>query len=214
MSQPTEPSVDAEFASARTALTRRITKQRLLAWLPLPVAKNDRSIFAGLKPLTLRSLSELEQAGNKFIEDPQEAPKADLLAYLWAHLRRPVRFKKYCRICALADSSLLRAHALNHYALAVSENPAPVVHGKTSVDFRLPPVPSVATIADELGAAYGQSPLEVLDWPVQLAFQLMRAARRRAHGVEYPDHPELVHLKSLYLKALELEQEGTTDGKK
>lgn len=190
-----------DIAQLRHDLCKRIMRERLEPWLSEPPEQ-----FVGpfrVKVVSLRSLADLEYAGNEFIFNAVFSPDADVLAYVWRHLHKPVRFKRYCRGALKFGLEEFRAQACEHLTKALAEPPVPSRFGRTVKDYRLPPVPVLAGLTEELAAASSVSPDVIADWPVAKVFQLLRAHRIRVHGLQFGDHPDLVALKSAYLKSLD-----------
>lgn len=197
-SSPLE-SLQAVFAELRGAAEQRIHKARLGAWLSGPI-ETSVGPFKLIEP-SLRSLADLEHAGNLLVADANEATEGDVLAYIWRHLARPMRFGRFCRKSRKLDFEALSREAFAHLIAAYDERPVSEGSGGLQRSFTMPAVAPIASYCDELASAYGLDPSIVADWPIAKVFQLLRASRMRRYGAKYGDHPEMIRLKSHYLQA-------------
>ena len=199
MSLPKQTAT-ATAASNYAAVKKSIERARLLPWASAVGIRIGEFTVA---PLCLRSLADLELAGNAFIcgGDPIEG---DIAAYIWRHMPQFMPstnssdFVK--RIAKVTDVDELIAGVYAHLTAAFEETPAESTFDGHSTKNRLPSIPSVAAICDEYGAAYGIDPQDVADIDLRIVFQCCRAQRIR-NGAKYAEPKQLRAAKSQFLKA-------------
>ena len=104
------------------------------------------------------------------------------------------------RIAKVTDVDELIAGVYAHLTAAFEETPAETSFGGHSTKNSLPAIPSVASICDEYGAAYGIDPQDVADIDLRIVFQCCRAQRIR-NGAKYAEPKRLRAVKSEFLKA-------------
>jgi len=154
-------------------------------------------------PLSFRSLVDLELAGNAFVIG--ETPiVGDIAAYIWRHMpeyKPSADSKEFVKKIAKAtDAVELIAGIYNHMGAAFAETPASSQFGGYAKDNRLPALPSIASICDEYGAAYGIDPQDVADIDLRIVFQCCRAQRIK-NGEKYTEPLKLREAKREFLRA-------------
>lgn len=199
MSLPKQTAT-ATAASNYAAVKKSIERARLLPWASAVGIRIGEFTVA---PLCLRSLADLELAGNAFIcgGDPIEG---DIAAYIWRHMpdfmpsADSSDFIK--RIAKVKDVEDLIAGIYSHLSCSIEETPAASSFGGISKKNSLPAIPSIAALCDEYGAAYGIDPQDVADIDMRIVFQCCRAQRIR-NGEKYAEPKQLRAVKSQFLKA-------------
>ena len=108
---------------------------------------------------------------------------------------KPLCFRSYVDL-SLAQNAILTKKK-------VSEGPpAPdYFSDKTEENNRLYPIPIVAGLCHEYGAAYGINPTEVADIDIRIIFQCIRARRISTENAEYLEPKRLRQAKSDFLKS-------------
>ena len=199
MSLPTTDNTTTTTASSYTAIRKQIERARLTPWSSAPAMRIGSFV---VNPLSLRSMCDLEIAGNAFLTDG-EMVEGDIAAYIWRHHpdyecgADPAKVIK--QIAKEDGGTSLLFEVLAHLNAALEETPAGSHFGGTSVDNRLPAIPSIAAICHEYGAAYGVDPREVADIDLRIVFQCIRAIRLTA-GIKYSEPKRLREAKSEFLK--------------
>ena len=146
---------------------------------------------------------DLEISANAFFVDG-EILEGDIAAYIWRHHpdyecgADPQ--KVINEIGNEKDADALRFAIFERLNAAFSETPQGATFGGTSVDNRLPAIPSIAAICHEYGAAYGQDPRAVADIDLRIVFQCIRA-QRLSNGTKYSEPKQLRKAKSEFLKS-------------
>ena len=197
MSLPKQTAT-ATAASNYAAVKKSIERARLLPWASAVGIRIGEFTVA---PLCLRSLADLELAGNAFIcgGDPIEG---DIAAYIWRHIPEFMPstdssdFIK--RIAKVKDVEDLIAGIYSHLSCSIEETPAASSFGGISKKNSLPAIPSIAALCDEYGAAYGIDPQDVADIDMRIVFQCCRAQRIR-NGEKYAEPKRLRTAKSDFL---------------
>ncbi len=197
MSLPKQTAT-ATAASNYAAVKKSIERARLLPWASAVGIRIGEFTVA---PLCLRSLADLELAGNAFIcgGDPIEG---DIAAYIWRHMPEFMPstdssdFIK--RIAKVKDVEDLIAGIYSHLSCSIEETPAASSFGGISKKNSLPAIPSIAALCDEYGAAYGIDPQDVADIDMRIVFQCCRAQRIR-NGEKYAEPKRLRTAKSDFL---------------
>ena len=190
----------ATAASNYQAVRESIERSRLLPW-GSAVGINIGGFIVG--PLSFRSFVDLELAGNAFAtgSDPQVG---DIAAYIWRHMPEytPTADSKAFvkKIAEHKDALALIEGIWNHLSCAFKEPPTASEFGGFSNDNRLPPIPSIAGLCSEYGAAYGIDPQDVADIDLRIVFQCCRVLRMK-DGAKYSEPSELRKAKSDFLKA-------------
>lgn len=200
MSLP-DTKAKATAASNYAAVRKKIQRDRLLPWSSAPAFKIGDFV---VNPLSLRSMVDLELAGNAFFTD-DNVIEGDLAAYIWRHHPAygddgaQASFLK--KLARSTDIDSLIAGVLSHLSAAFSETPEGAQFGGYSKSNTLPAIPSIASICSEYGAAFGIDPREVADVDLRIVFQCCRAIRLSKSDVKYLEPKELREAKSQYLKA-------------
>ena len=199
MSLP-KTTATATAASKYAAVRKDIERARLLPWSSAVGVKIGSFTVA---PLSFRSLIDLELAGNAFVsgDDPVAG---DIAAYVWRHMPEysPSADSKAFteKIAAATDIVEIVTGIQNHLSCAFDETPAGSQFGGFAKDNRLAPLPTIASICSEYGAAYGIDPQDVADIDLRIVFQCCRALRIQ-QGEKYTDPKRLRAIKSEFLKA-------------
>ena len=199
MSLPKQTAT-ATAASNYAAVRKSIERARLSPWASAVGIGIGEFTVA---PLCLRSLVDLELAGNAFTcgGNPIEG---DIAAYIWRHMPEympsadSADFVK--RIAKVDDVAGLISGIHTHLTTPFEETPAGSTFGGSSKQSSLAPIPSIAAICDEYGAAYGIDPQDVADIDLRIVFQCCRAQRLR-NGEKYAEPKQLRAAKSDFLKA-------------
>ena len=199
MSLPKQTAT-ATAASNYAAVRKSIERSRLSPWASAVGVRIGEFTVA---PLCLRSLVDLELAGNAFTcgDKPIEG---DVAAYIWRHMPEFMPsadssdfVKRIAKVTAVDE---LIAGVYAHLTAGFEETPAETSFGGHSKQNSLPAIPSIAAICDEYGAAYGIDPQDVADIDLRIVFQCCRAQRIR-NGAKYAEPKQLRAAKSQFLKA-------------
>lgn len=188
----------ATAASNYAAVRKSIERARLLPWAS---AVGIRIGDFTVAPLCFRSLIDLELSDNAFAIG-NEPIAGDIAAYIWRHMPEftpsadNADFIK--RIAKDKNIEELIVGIYSHIMSPFDETPAASSFGKTSKQNKMPPIPSIAAICDEYGAAYGIDPQDVADIDLRIVFQCCRAQRIR-NGEKYSEPKQLRELKSEFL---------------
>lgn len=198
MSLPNQKLI-ATAANKYAAVRKQIERDRLLPWSSAVGIKIGSFTVA---PLSFRSLVDLEIANNSFIIGDDPTP-GDIAAYVWRHMPEYMpsadskRFIK--EIATASDVADLIEGIYNHMAGAFMETPAGAQFGGYARDNRLAAIPSIASICDEYGAAYGIDPQDVADIDLRIVFQCCRAQRLK-NGEKYTEPQKLREAKREFLR--------------
>jgi len=198
MSLPKQKAT-ATAASNYAAVRKEIERDRLHAWSSAPTFTIGDVEVA---PMTLRSMIDLELSANAFIVggDPTAG---DIAAYIWRHhadFGNESKRKAFVkRVAESKHADKMIADIFEHYGSAMEESPASSQFGGTSIDNRLPPIPSIASICHEYGATFGVDPRDVADIDLRIVFQSCRAIRIQS-GAKYSEPKRLRAVKSEFLK--------------
>jgi len=199
MSLP-DQTATATAASKYAAVRKEIERSRLLPWSSAVGIKIGSFTVA---PLSFRSLIDLELAGNAFIsgDDPVAG---DIAAYVWRHMPEyspSADSKEFTKqIAASTDIAEIVSGIKDHLTAPFDETPAGSSFGGYAKDNRLAPLPTIASICSEYGAAYGIDPQDVADIDLRIVFQCCRALRIQ-QGEKYTEPKRLRVAKSEFLKA-------------
>ena len=198
MSQPRTTTTTA--ASNYAAVKKQIERDRLTPWSSAPAMKIGRfAVF----PLSLRSMTDLELAGNAFLTDGAIV-EGDVAAYIWRHhpdyAPGADSSKFIAEIGAEPNAGELVFGIYEHLSAAFKETPEGASFGGTKSDNRMPAIPSIASICHEYGAAYSVDPREVADIDLRIVFQCCRAIRMSSSDIKYSEPKELRIAKSELLK--------------
>jgi len=198
MSLPKQTAT-ATAASNYAAVRKSIERGRLAPWASAVGVRIGEFTVA---PLCFRSLVDLELAGNAFTNGG-EPIAGDIAAYVWRHMPEFTpsadngEFIK--RIAKAENVEGLIADIYSHLSTPFEETPAASSFGGTSKQNSMPAIPSIASLCDEYGAAYGIDPQDVADIDLRIVFQCCRAQRMR-NGEKYAEPKKLRTAKSEFLK--------------
>ena len=188
-------------ASNYAAVKKKIERDRLAPWSSAPAMKIGNFV---VNPLSLRSMTDLELAGNAFFTG-SEIIEGDIAAYIWRHHpdygddSKESTFLK--EIGSVTDTSGLIGDIVAHQLAAFAETPQCESFGGTKSDNRLPAIPAIASLCHEYGAAYGVDPRAVADIDLRIVFQCCRAIRMSRGEVKYLEPKKLRAAKSELLKS-------------
>jgi hypothetical protein len=190
----------AAAANNYAALRKGIENDRLHPWASaIGIRIGDFTVA----PLCFRSLIDLELSDNAFATGG-EPIAGDIAAYIWRHMPEftpcadNADFIK--SIAEIKNIEELIAGIYSHIMSPFDETPSASSFGKTSKQNKLPPIPPIAAICDEYGAAYGIDPQDVADIDLRIVFQCCRAQRIR-NGAKYLEPKKLRAAKSEFLNA-------------
>tara|TARA_R110000744_G_scaffold373363_1_gene485495 strand:+ start:410 stop:1021 length:612 start_codon:yes stop_codon:yes gene_type:complete len=179
-----------------------IERNRLLPWGSATECLVGEFI---IKPLCFRSYVDLSLAQNAILTK-KKVSEGDVIAYIWRHDKEysptgdPSKvIEKVAKMESVTD--LIKGIA-KHLNDAFEEPPAPdYFSDKTEENNRLYPIPIVAGLCHEYGAAYGINPTEVADIDIRIIFQCIRARRISTENAEYLEPKRLRQAKSDFLKS-------------
>jgi len=190
----------ASAANNYQAIRAKIERDRLLPWGSAVGVKIDE--FTVL-PLSFRSLVDLELSENAFLNG--EVPTAgDIAAYIWRHMPdyKP-SFDSSDFIKKIAENKNLTGlieGIWRHFGGAFADPPVSLEFGGFTSSSALPPVPHIASVCTEYGAAFGMDPQDVADIDLKIVFQCVRVLRIK-EGKKFGEPEELKKAKSIFLKA-------------
>lgn len=193
----------ATAASNYAAVKAQIERARLLPWSSAPGMQIGTF---NVNPLTLRSMTDLQLAGNAFLTEGT-AIEGDVAAYIWRHM--PDYSPGDSQACDKAIQAISKQYDLhklvldifNHLGAAFEETPEGDSFDRVRSSNRLPPIPAIASICHEYAAAYAVDPRTVADIDLRLVFQCCRAIRMAAADIKYNEPKKLREAKSALLKA-------------
>jgi len=199
MSLP-ETQTTTTAASNYKAVREKIERERLAPWgSAVGVKIGDFTV----EPMSFRSLTDLDIAGNAFATGDAPTP-GDIAAYIWRHMpeyspsadsREFIR-----RIASSKNVYELMAGIWEHFSIAFKEPPVSSTFGGVLTVNSLPAIPNIASICAEYGAAFGVDPQDVADIDLRIVFQCCRALRMR-NGDKFSEPKELREAKSNFLKS-------------
>lgn len=196
-------SATSKAASNYVTVKAEIEGDRLSPWSSAPGFNIGPFV---VNPMTLRSMVDLEIAGNAFLINNQML-EGDIGAYIWRHHPdySPGDSKeKEQFIVTLADcteTAKVTMQIVEHQSAAFAETPEVMSFSSgTSIKSPLPPIPAIASICHEYAAAYGLDPRDVADIDLRILFQCCRAIRMAAGDVKFAEPKKLREAKSQYLK--------------
>ena len=197
MSLP-EQKAKAKAASNYAKIRKEIEFERLHPWSSAPAMRIGSFV---VNPLSFRSMIDLEIAENAFFVD-SEISEGDIAAYIWRHHPNyecggdPAQVIK--QVANEQNADALVAGIISHLSNPFNETPEASSFGSTSRQTTLPPIPSIAAICHEYGAAYGIDPQGVADIDLRIVFQCCRA-QRISKGEKYSEPKRLRKAKSEFL---------------
>ena len=198
MSLPKQTAT-ATAASKYASVRQSIERGRLAPWAS---AVGIRIGDFTVSPLCFRSLVDLELAGNAFTNG-DEPVAGDIAAYIWRHMPEFTPsadngdFIK--QVSNVKNVGSLIDDIYSHLTTPFEETPAASSFGGTSKQNSLCAIPSIASLCDEYGAAYGIDPQDVADIDLRIVFQCCRAQRIK-NGQKYAEPKRLRKAKSEFLK--------------
>ena len=175
----------AAAVSNCAAVRRDIELGRLRPWgSAVGITIGDFTV----SPLCFRSLVDLEIEGNAFVSN-RDPIEGDIAAYIWRHMPEFMpsadnsEFVK--AIAKVTDIEALVTGIISHLNSPFEETPAQSQFGGNSAQGDgLPAIPSIASLCDEYGSAYGIDPQDVADIDLRIVFQCCRAQRIK-NGAKY-----------------------------
>lgn len=204
MSLKEKQSRAQEAANKCVEKRAQIEKDRLRPWSSAPGFKIGKF---DVYPLSLRSIIDLEVAGNAFFTQGQIL-SGDVAAYIWRHLpeydlsdpRYNKNYKRFLRKVKKETLARLVEDIKQHLKFAFIDNPAVSSFGGLSKSYKMPATTGIASLCHEYGAAYGVNPVDVADIDLRIVFQCCRAIRMSQGNCKFSEPEDLIKAKSEYLK--------------
>lgn len=206
MSLPNKQTKAQEAANKYAEIRAKFEKDRLKAWSSAPGFKiGSFDVY----PLSLRSMIDLELAGNAFFTGSQIL-HGDIAAYIWRHMPEydqsdPDFEKNYNvfvkRISKETGTIELIDTIQRHSEAAFADDPTVVEFGGISQNYTMPAIAGIAALCHEYGAAYGVNPVEVADIDLRIVFQCCRAIRMSGGKAKFSEPKSLREAKSDYINA-------------
>ena len=157
--------------------------------------------------MTLRSMVDLEIAGNAFLVG-NDIVEGDIGAYIWRHHsdyeagNNKDQDKFIAELSDCTDVTGIINQIQDHSSDAFSETLQTLSFSESvSSSSALPAVPVITSICHQYGAAYGIDPRDVADIDLRIVFQCCRAIRMAAGDVKFAAPKKLREAKSQLLKS-------------